>query len=97
MWSLKRSRQTKGGGGGGAWFIWKGQCHPHGWYTTPPPFYEVGEIRDWPLITGRGRGLQNGRGGGACEVLPKGGGGGKSFSHAEGGGGTRSLGVVFIR
>ena len=33
-------------------------------------------IRDWSLITGRGGGLQNGRGGGACEVLPlqKGGG-----------------------
>ena len=44
------------------------------------------KIRDWSLITGRG-GLQNGRGGGAREVLPlrKGGGGGKSFSHAEGG------------
>ena len=43
-------------------------------------------IRDWSLITGRG-GLQNGRGGGAREVLPlqKGGGGGKSFSHSEGG------------
>ena len=36
-----------------------------------------------------GGGLQNGRGGGAREVLPLrkgGGGGGKSFSHAEGGG-----------
>ena len=40
------------------------------------------------LVTnyGEGGGLQNGRGGGASEVLPlRKGGGGKSFSHAEGG------------
>ena len=40
-------------------------------------------LRDWSLITGRGGGggLQNGRGGGACEVLPlrKGGGGQQQF------------------
>ena len=29
------------------------------------------KFRDWSLMTGRGGGgLQNGRGGGACEVLP---------------------------
>ena len=27
-------------------------------------------FRDWSLIAGRGEGLQNGRGGGAREVLP---------------------------
>ena len=45
----------------------------------------IKDLRDWSLIKGRG-GLQNGRGEGACEVLPlrRGGGGGKSFSHAEG-------------
>ena len=54
-------------------------------------------IRDWSLITGKGGGVQNGRGGGSCEVLPleKGGGGGKGFSYDERGGGTTSFGVVF--
>ena len=44
-------------------------------------------MRDWSLITEKGGGLQNGRGGGASEVLPlqKRGGGGKGLSHAEGG------------
>ena len=38
------------------------------------------------LVTNYGeRGLQNGRGGGAPEVLPLRKGGGKSFSNAEGG------------
>ena len=47
---------------------------------------------DWSLNTGKGGGLQNGRGG-ACEVLllRKWGGGGKSFSHAEGGGAQQVL------
>ena len=37
----------------------------------------IAQLRDWSLITGRGGGLQNGRGGVVCEVLPlrKGGGG----------------------
>ena len=43
---------------------------------------------------GEGAGIQNGRGGGVCKVLPlrKGGGGGKSFSHAVGGGAEKVLG-----
>ena len=42
-------------------------------------------LRDWSLITGRGGGLHNRRGG-AREDLPlRKGGGGKSFSSAEGG------------
>ena len=54
-------------------------------------------FRDWSLITGRGRGLQNGMGGGGRGIscvfsLQKGGGRGiQSFGLAEGwgGGGTR--------
>ena len=44
-------------------------------------------FRDWSLIMGRrGGGVQNGKGGGACEVLPlRNGGCAKSFGHAEGG------------
>ena len=55
------------------------------------------QIRDWFTNYGE-EGLQNGRGGGACEVLPlQKREGGKSFSHAEGGGGTKSFGVVFMQ
>ena len=42
-------------------------------------------IRNWPLITGRGGGLQNGRGWHVKFYPYEKGGGGKSFSHAEGG------------
>ena len=45
----------------------------------------TGHLRDWSLITGRGGGLQNGRGGGMCSFTPTKRGGAKSFSHAEGG------------
>ena len=42
-------------------------------------------LRDWSLITGRGGGLQTGRGGGGVNFTPtKKRGGGKSFSQAEG-------------
>ena len=47
----------------------------------------MNEVRDWSLIMGRGGGLQNGRGGGARDVLPL----RKSFSHAEGGGGHKKV------
>ena len=46
--------------------------------------------RDWSLITGRGGGLQNGRGG-HVKFYPYEKGGGKSFSHAEGGGGAQKV------
>ena len=52
-------------------------------------------LRDWSLITGRGGGLQNGRGV-AHEVLPlRKGEGGKSFSHAEGGGHKKFWGSFY--
>ena len=52
-------------------------------------------IRDWSLITGRG-GLQNGRGGGACEVLPlRKGGAEKVLAMLKGG--TKNIGLVFTR
>ena len=54
-------------------------------------------IRDWSLITGRGGGLQNGRGG-AREVLPlRKGGAEKVVTKLKGGGGTTSFGVVLMR
>ena len=37
------------------------------------------KVRDWSVITGRGGGLQNGRGGEAREVLPLEKGGRKKF------------------
>ena len=43
------------------------------------------KIRNWSLITGRGGGLQNRRGGGTSSFTPTKRGDGKSFSHAEGG------------
>ena len=42
-------------------------------------------FRDWSLITGRGGGLQNGRGGGHVKFYPYEKGGRKKFCHAEGG------------
>ena len=45
------------------------------------------QIRDWSLITGKGGGLQNGRGGMLSLTPTKRVRGAKSFSHAEGGGG----------
>ena len=61
-----------GGGGWGALSILRVKGH--------------NSIKDLSLITGRGVGLQNGRGIGASEVLTyKKGGIRKCFSHAEGG------------
>ena len=65
----------------------------------PPPLFMkfFMEIRDWSLITGRGRGLQNGRGG-HVKFYPRGGGGAeKVLAMLKGAGATRSLGVVLIR
>ena len=53
-------------------------------------------IRDWSLITGRGGGLQNGRGG-AYEVLPLRKGGAQKVLAMLKRGGTISFGVVFTR
>ena len=45
-----------------------------------------GHLRDWSLITGRsGRGLQNGKGGGACEVPTNSGWGEQVLAIAKGG------------
>ena len=52
-------------------------------------------LRDWSLITGRGGGLQNGRGGTLRFTPTKRGGGGKSFSHAEGGGHNKFWGSFY--
>ena len=53
-------------------------------------------IRDWSLITGRGGGLQNGRGG-AREVLPlqKGGGAEKVLAMLKGGGHKKFWGSFY--
>ena len=58
--------------------------------------YTLWHFGDWSLITGKG-GLQNGRGGGASEVLPlqkRGGSGKKGLAVLKGGGGTTSFEVV---
>ena len=52
-------------------------------------------MRDWSLITGRGGGLQNGRGG-AREVLPQGKGGAeKVLAMLKGGGGHNKFWGIF--
>ena len=54
-------------------------------FITTPEQGMARRLRDWSLITGRGRRGAKKNGKGAYEVLPlqKGGGGGKGFSHGE--------------
>ena len=51
-------------------------------------------LRDWSLITGR-EGLQNGRGGGAREVLPLRKGGGEVLAMLKGGGHNKFWGSFY--
>ena len=54
-------------------------------------------LRDWSLITGRGGGLQNGRGGHVKFYPYEKGGAENVLAMLKGGGGTNSFGVVFTR